>query len=87
MASKFFLEETVTAYRYVMLILASFVDSCNLLDLQILTIIKRMGHLNQGRINKNILPYCKRQIIYKTANVHKIINNCNWTWKIEVILT
>jgi hypothetical protein len=23
----------------------------------------RMGHINQGRINKNILPHCKRQNI------------------------
>jgi hypothetical protein len=26
-------------------------------------VAKRMGRLNQGRINKNILPYSKRQYI------------------------
>ena len=38
-ACKFFYEETVTAYRYVMLTLTSFLDICDLLDLQILAII------------------------------------------------
>jgi len=38
-ACKFFFEETVTSYRYVMLILTSFSDIFDLPDLQILTII------------------------------------------------
>jgi hypothetical protein len=38
-ACKFFFKETLTAYRYVMLILTSFLDICDLLDLQTLTTI------------------------------------------------
>jgi hypothetical protein len=50
------------------------------------SVAKRIGRLNRGRI-KNFLAYCKRQNIQKTANVHKLINDCNWTWKTEVILS
>jgi hypothetical protein len=35
---------------------------------------------NKGELTKNNPPYCKRQNIKKTANVHKLVNDCKMTW-------